>query len=170
VTSATRDSRPPRTEQLYLWGPTGIGKSYLFNVVLQPYLRIYKPLPSVNFYDEYDDDAYDLILMDEFNGASMSITDLNKFVEGYSVPLNRKGICPVHKNKNLPVVIISNNCLADHYSNFLEKNKLVAIFKALEARFTHVHMEKKIEITPFESDILVPGTPDDDVRHSSSLC
>jgi len=111
--------RKPRQKQLYLHGPPGIGKSRMISQLTQ-FLRIYSMPRDEEFYDAYDDDSYDLAVLDEFK-HSKTIQWLNGWLDGNPMPIRKKGSQGI-KKKNLPTIIISNFSLQQNYRGAIEKN------------------------------------------------
>jgi hypothetical protein len=108
-----RKNRIPRTPQLYLWGPPGIGKSRMIST-LRTYLRVYD-IPSMeDYYDMWDDAHYDLAILDEFKGQK-TIQWLNRWLDGNPFTLRKKG-SQIYKTFNVPTIIISNYALSESYN------------------------------------------------------
>ena len=142
----------PRTfkaPQMFLHGPPNMGKTSLINKLIKCGIRIYF-MPYEDFYDTYDDDCYDLIVLDEFKGQK-KIQDLNQWLDGSQFPVRRKGIAPYIKKKNLPFIIISNYCLDDCYN--VKPDRL----EPLKERVTEFWVDQFIEI-----NIAVDEDTDDD--------
>lgn len=104
--------RLPRSPQMFLWGPPGIGKSRLISQ-LSKYLRIYQIPREEEFYDEYQDEMFDLAVIDEFR-SSKRIQWLNSWLDGHMMPLRKKGRQYL-KSYAIPTIIISNWSLEDNY-------------------------------------------------------
>ncbi len=77
------------------------------------YFRVYYVPMGETFYDNYDDDDFDLIVMDEYEGQK-PITWVNSFVDGSTVTLRVKGgqVC---KRNNLPVICLCNDSPSAFY-------------------------------------------------------
>lgn len=112
--------RPYGSLDLYIYGATKMGKTSLVNW-LDDYCRIYWLPPQEDFYDEYDDDCYDLCVLDEFR-ANKTIQFLNSWCQQSVLPLKKKGITNVLKRKHLPTIILSNYSLEECYSEAVKKN------------------------------------------------
>lgn len=70
--------------------------------------------PEEDFFDLYKDEAYDLCLLDDFEGKISIQSVLCRFLQGYKgITLRRKGQPPVIKNKYLPTIITSNYDIDD---------------------------------------------------------
>ncbi len=130
--------RPDRrfgTKQLYLLGSTGLGKTSLLMTLAKHYRIFWMPMEE-DFYDTYQDELYDLIVLDDFK-AQKKIQFLNRFVQGSPEPLRIKG-GQVMKRKNLPVIVTSNYRLEDCYHNTFDRNP--GIIDTVKRRFEVVHL------------------------------
>lgn len=94
-----------KQKQLWLYGPSNVGKSSLLNK-LQEGLRVY-PIPPKEYYCGYNDELFDLAILDEY-GGSKTITFLNQWLEGAHIPLDQKNKVNYIKKKNIPTIICSN--------------------------------------------------------------
>ena len=63
-------------------------------------------MPYEDFYCDYMDGCYDVIVLDEFKGQKR-IQDLNQWTDGSHFPVKRKGLTPYVKKDNLPFIILS---------------------------------------------------------------
>lgn len=97
--------RPFRTPQLYIWGPTRMGKTSLVNQ-LRECVNTYDIPPYEDFYDFWEDDIYGLAVFDEFEGQK-TIQWMNQWLDGSRVTLRKKG-SQVRKLHNVPTIILSN--------------------------------------------------------------
>lgn len=97
--------RPFRTPQLMIIGGTMIGKTSLL-LSLERYFRPYRVPLGEDFYDAYDDDLYDFIVLDEYRHQK-TIPWLNNFIDGSPMTLRVKG-GQIDKRRNLPVIMCSN--------------------------------------------------------------
>lgn len=114
--------------QLYLHGPTGIGKTFLISK-LRTFFRVYDVCMNEDWMDDYSDDDYDLVVMEEFKGQKQ-ITWMNQFLDGQPCPIRRRGKSAYLKTKNLPVIILSNWSLERAYKNSSEE-KLAPLLRRL---------------------------------------
>jgi len=117
------------TLQLYIHGPTGCGKTHLMSQ-LRRFFRVYDVPMDEDWYDDYNDEDYDLIVLEEFRGQK-AITWMNGFIDGQVKPVRRKGVSAYLKKKNLPVIILSNYSLSGAYKNSNEE-KLAPLSRRLE--------------------------------------
>lgn len=144
--------RKKRQRQLWLWGPTGTGKTHMVDVLAKHFKCF--TVTYEGFWDGYCDD-YDFVVFEEFNGQK-KVTVMNQFVEGAPMRLPQKGVSPILKMKNLPVIVLSNSSISGVYSN-VDPLRL----QALEDRFLEVRTESGSRInlkTEFNSD----GSSDED--------
>lgn len=142
-----------KQKQLYIHGPPNVGKTGLI-LKLEQMLRVYHCPMDEEFYDEYSDSDYDIIVLDEFK-SSKKITFLNKLLEGAPMSLRKKG-AQLLKRKNLPIVICSNYTLQEAYHNVqaMEPQRI----DLLERRLEIVEVKEYIKIS-FDgiSDIIDDG-------------
>lgn len=125
-------------KHLYIVGSTGIGKSYLANL-LRDTIRVYD-IPHESWNDMYCDGTYDLMIMDEFNGQK-TITEMNLLTDGYPTPLKRRSSPPYTKRDKLPVIILSNKAPEEVYHK-AEK----ALVEAFTSRYEVCRIYHKIEV------------------------
>jgi hypothetical protein len=123
-----RGERPPRTSQLYLWGPPGTGKSRMINE-LSNYFRIYYVPTTEDFYDYYNDEDYDIAVIEEFK-AQKTIQWMNQWLDGQPMIARYKGGQRM-KFFNIPTIILSNFELSDCY-NGSTTQALNPLFSRLE--------------------------------------
>lgn len=133
--------RPLKTRQLYLFSPPNCGKTTLVQW-LSRFCRVYYMPLLEDFYDFYDDDCYDLVVIDEFRGQKQ-IQFLNQWLDGQTHSVRIKGGQRL-KARNLPTIILSNWALPTVYSGAIEKHGRDVI-GPLEARLQIVSVNKFIE-------------------------
>lgn len=136
LNTAICQERHPRSPQLYLWGPPGIGKTRLIQD-LSRYLRIYHIPRDEEFYDQWEDKSYDLAVLDEFK-SQKRIQWMNGWLDGYPLPLRMKGRQYL-KIQNIPTMVISNFPLTEMYKPSVARD-------ALEQRFTFVNITEEFTI------------------------
>jgi len=130
-------SRALGTPQLWLQGPTGCGKTTLATK-LSECARTYA-VPDEDFYDDYADSNFDLIVFEEFKHQK-TVQWMNKFIDGQVCPLRQKGRQTV-KKRNLPVIVLSNLTLREAYPNVAE-----SIFATIDRRFTQIQCQGQINV------------------------
>ncbi len=91
--------------QLWIWGGPNLGKSSLAEWLAQQ-LRVYFLPLDEGYYDMWDDEAYDLVVIDEYK-AQKKMTWLNQFLQGSTMSVAVKGSQRM-KKRNLPILILSN--------------------------------------------------------------
>lgn len=121
-------SRTLGEAQLYVHGTTGVGKTHLVQK-LRTFFRVYDVCMNEDWMDDYCDEDYDLVVMEEFKGQKQ-ITWMNQFLDGQPCPLRRRGKSAYLKTKNLPVIILSNWSLERAYKNSSEE-KLAPLLRRL---------------------------------------
>jgi len=122
--------RPHRSPQLYIWGRTEMGKTR-FAQLITTNLRVYY-YPDEDWFDSYDDDAYDIVLMNEARLTPKHDTStLLQFIEGCHMSLKRRGTCPIIKKKNLPMIFCSNyppeDLMKDHVQRCAFASRLLIV-------------------------------------------
>lgn len=142
-------SRPFRSQQLYLWGPPRTGKTSFLRL-LDTMLRIYY-MPGEGFYDQYDDDNYDLIVMDEFGPTHdlKPIQEYNKWLDGQVMALRKKGSQGL-KTRNLPFIFVSNFPPERVYHKVFGRGEL----EPFTSRLLVVEIKQMIPL-----DLIVPIAP-----------
>lgn len=138
LTRNLRQERPFKMKQLWIWGPHDMGKTSLA-IWLATQVRVYDLPNDEAFYDMWDDECYDLVIIDEFKGQK-KITWLNQFVQGSNMSIAQKGSQST-KRVNVPVIVLSNFRPADCYYNS-GIDHILTIY----ARFDVVHVTEFIRI------------------------
>jgi len=128
--------RLPRQQQLWLYGPPGIGKSRLIGQLRQR-LRVYDMPRDEEFYDSYEDGLYDLVILDEYKHQKR-IQFLNAWSDGQPLPLRQKGAQTV-KNDNLPLIICSNFSINECYRDGVGRD-------ALSSRFLQINLVSEFNL------------------------
>lgn len=105
--------RPFKQKQLWLYGPPNVGKTTMI-MKLETILRVYMLPLGEAWCDDYCDGMWDLVVLDDYKGER-SVTWMNRFCDGSTVPLSRRGRHPVTKKENVPVVVLSNFSICDCY-------------------------------------------------------
>lgn len=107
-----------KARQMFIHGPPNLGKTSLV-MNLMKHLRVYHIPSTEDFYDFYDDDDYDLAVLDEFGGQKPTYW-LNEWLQGSPMTLRVKG-GQYLKKKNIPTIILSNHPLERCYSKCNEE-------------------------------------------------
>lgn len=120
--------RQRRQDQLWIYGPKGIGKSMPFDTTVVPYKEAY----SWNYENRQDEQLQtcDFVLMDEMNGGvTLSFFKLFAQMSGTAKVTYRYGKLETFK-RNIPLVVISNVHPDDIYHNAKFEDK-----EAIKDRF-----------------------------------
>jgi hypothetical protein len=112
-----RQPRALRQKQLFVIGLPGCGKSSMI-LRLEKYLRIYYLPMHEDWYDEYEDDKYDVIVVDEFHPVK-EVTFMLKLLDGQPLYMKRKGMTALLKRQKIPIILMGNHhpstmYVADH--------------------------------------------------------
>ncbi len=100
---------------LRIEGSTGIGKTYLVQL-LSKFLRVYSVVYETHWWDQFNEDAFDIIVLDEYK-SQKKIQLLNRVADGAMVPLPRRGTRPYLLKKRVPMLILSNFTWEESYPN-----------------------------------------------------
>lgn len=125
--------------QLFLWGKTNLGKTSLL-MLLETKYRVYWCPMGEDYYDDYDDKLYDVIILDEFR-AQKKLQFMNSFVQGCPMTLRIKN-GQVMKRKNLPVIVCANYPLERCYHKVALYNP--EVMETLIRRFEVVELKRSI--------------------------
>lgn len=163
-------TRPFKQKQLYISSPPNHFKTSLINK-LETHLRIYHMPLLEDFYDFYDDDQYDLVVLDEFKGQK-TIQFLNLFLQGGIMNIRVK-CSQKMKKKNLPMIILSNYELHNVYKDAFKiaplSQRLIEINLTEPLDIDNITIETKTEFQNNSSSSIsqqewkdlftVPGSP-----------
>ena len=128
--------RPVRQQQLWLWGPTAIGKSSMI-LWLNEFHLVYDAPTDEDFFDDLSD-AHTLISFDEM-ASHHKLTTLNHLIDGSHCRVKQKGR-QFLKTKNVPVIFTSNFSPEQAYPNASRDN--TDSFRAFLARLVVIHIEQ----------------------------
>jgi len=106
----TRERKAP---QLWLFGPPNTGKTALL-IWLEEMVRVMWLTHSEQFYDQWQEDTFDVIALDEFHGQQ-KLQFLNRLLEGAPMVMPCKGGQRM-KGSPLPVIVCSNTSPTKCYS------------------------------------------------------
>lgn len=136
--------RQIKQKQLWIYGPTNMGKS-TFVMHLRKMLRIYMCDNYSNFLESFDNYKYDLIIFDEFVGCKR-IGWMNQLVDGTIQRFDQKGTSIV-KTQNLPVIVLSNFPPSVCWKNALD-NKVDSqtCLETIQSRYLLVEVKKPISL------------------------
>jgi len=146
ISSNVRQTRKFKAPQLFITGPKNLGKTSLIEW-LERYLSVYHIPQTEDFYDLYTDD-YDLVVFDEFKGQK-TIQWMNLFLQGGRMNIRKKG-SQYLKQKNLPVIILSNYPLGDCYPKARDDGRLDTLLVRLDI----VEIDSFIDFYKDRSDVI----------------
>lgn len=86
--------------------------------------------PDEDYYDDYEDNKYQLIAIDEFK-AQKTQQQLNRWLDGQEMSVKKKGF-QGYKRDNLPFIIISNYAPEDVYPKLFAFGQLGPFLSRLE--------------------------------------
>lgn len=134
---------PGRIGDKHLWvfGNTGLQKTSFFTR-LAKYYSVYWPPRDENFYNNYSDDCYDLVVFDEFRG-NKDIQFMNNFLDGSPMTLRTKG-GQVVKRRRIPTVVLSNFSISHVYRVCGDLSVVEA--EAIARRFIEVEINEPLEM------------------------
>jgi len=125
-----------KAPQLYLSSPPNYLKTSLVNA-LQQRLRVYHMPLLEDFYDFYDDDNFDLVVLDEFRGQK-TIQFLNMWTQGGLMNIRKKGSQSM-KTRNLPMIVLSNFPLDLVYKDTTK-------IETLKTRFLEITLSEPLDL------------------------
>lgn len=129
-----------RLQQLWIWGPSGVGKTFLCWQLSQMLDTYWFPLGE-DFHNLFNNNK-DLIVMDEYTG-NLKLQQMNGWCQGYTFSIRTKGGQTI-KNKNIPIIVTSNNPPEDFHQE--QRMRHPAIFDAYLSRFLVVHVTGRISL------------------------
>ncbi len=138
--------KPRKLGQKNLWimSETGMGKSRL-KEQLMSMLRVYEAPYDSHWWDDYEDDRYDLIIFDEYR-SQYPITIMNRILGSETTPLCRRGVAPVMKYDKLPVIVLSNYLPEQCYRKLNETTYGAVSVRALNRRVDVVVFPTRIDL------------------------
>lgn len=100
----------PRRKQLYLWGPTSVGKTTLIEKIMNiPYDSIYLPDVGKFMMAGFRPDVHKLILFEEFNLTYYHEDLLKRLTEGRPFGYSINGLAPRTIQFDGPIMFVSNH-------------------------------------------------------------
>lgn len=118
-------------KQLWIKTETGAGKTTLIRT-LEKIVNVWFVPNDEHFYDFYEDDSSQVMVIEEFKDNTKSITWLNAFMDGQTMNLRKKG-SQVIKYNNHPCIVLSNMEMRDCFPTVGEE-----LFKALKRRVLYI--------------------------------
>lgn len=154
--------KPFKSPNLWICAPPDHHKTSTIRT-LEEYLNVYWIPDSEDFYDTYQDDIYDLAVIDEFKGQK-TITWLNKWLEGSTFPLRKKG-AQITKMTNIPTIILSNFTIHQVF-NKTDSNDVrkITSIEALMTRITEISYPdgKLVRVIPIDIIEAVEKEPEEE--------
>lgn len=135
------NNRPFKQSQLWLWGPSDMGKTTL-RVELSKHFKAYNVCDEDKWWSGFDQ-SHEIAFFEEFNG-SKTLSQMKTFLDGSEVPLAQKGEDPIMKDKNIPVIILSNMPPEEVYAKANNEHSLS--FQALLSRLKVIHVTEFLAI------------------------
>lgn len=126
-------------KHLYIYGGTGLGKTSLADNLSQALLLYF--LPHSKWYDGFDPEVVDLLIMDEFRGQK-TIQELNQLLDG-KLQMEVKGSY-IMQRKVTPVIFFSNYPLEEVYATVAEKQP--EKLETLKRRVVEVNVKSRIQL------------------------
>jgi len=77
-------------------------------------------IPSEDWYDLYDDNDYDIAILDEFHGQK-TLQFLHSWLQPIPFSLKRRGTAPAIKKRHIPTMFLSNFSPEQAYKNVYER-------------------------------------------------
>lgn len=151
IRSNVKVDRHHRQKQLFICGPTGIGKTTLL-LQLREYLSVFMVNMAEDSYAGYEDGIYDLVVFDEFK-SQKTIQFMNSFCDGSPVWLKSKLAPALLKNDNLPVIVCSNFTPEECYPH------ADAARPAFKDRFVFANFTRSFRIEPMYAALEELGSP-----------
>jgi len=128
------------SRQLWLYGPTGVGKSFFLNS-LRSVLNVYE-IPRTDYLELFQDGRFQLSFMDEFKG-SKPLTWMNQWVDPYPMFVSKKGTGNSFLRKiSIATLILSNYSLRSP-ENYRELYGMPVI-ETLARRFAEFEVDQSI--------------------------
>lgn len=161
LSSNIRMPRVHRQRQLWISAPPSAGKTTMIMWMENEFkLSVYYWPKDEHWWDGYSDQAYDLIVLDEFR-SQKKITELNPILSGDPTPLSRRSAAPLVKRDNLPVIILSNftpeqcfhKCSEQQLAPLLDRLHVVALPDNQLLRFVREDDVPEPSIQPGDDEI-----------------
>jgi len=145
--------RPFKQSQLWLWGPSDMGKTTL-RMELSKHFKAYNVCDEDKWWSGFDQ-SHEIAFFEEFNG-SKTLSQMKTFLDGSEIPLAQKGEDPITKDKNIPVIILSNMPPEEVYSKANNEHPLS--FQALLSRLKVIHVTEFLAIPWNRPEVQRPPT------------
>jgi len=132
-----KKERTFKQPQLWIWSRRpNAGKTSLA-MKLAEFVRIYWVPNSEQWLNDYEDDLYDVVVLDEYKGH-WTVSMINKFAEGSPMAIPVKCAAGQHlKKHNVPMIVLSNYPIMEAYPN-VSQDRLATV----QARFLEVEVQE----------------------------
>lgn len=133
VNSSICQVRPPRSKQLWIFGPPRCAKSSFVYSLARAYDLSYYLYPKdEDYHNLYNNGSFHFSFIDELR-HQVQATSINQWADGHPYVLKRKLDGPVTKTFNLPLIVTSNYSPQGCYPQLYADNN--PTFSALLDRF-----------------------------------
>lgn len=126
---------------MWISGPTGFGKSHFLMELIKRGIRTYVMPLDEDFYDDYYDEEFDLIVLEEYR-SQKTIQFLNRIADGLPQTLRKKG-SQYLKKKKLPILVLSNYIPSTSYHKSARD-----IVATIERRFEVINLIERLDMFP----------------------
>jgi len=142
--------RPIKTPNLWIVSPSGKGKSTLVQF-LSHFFRVMFMFPSQGkYFFPRDINEYQFIVLDEYN-AQFTFSDFKRITDGSPVMVDVKNGQQFLKDKNIPIIILTNHAPSEIYHNIFDRDEDAA--NQLESRFRVIYLNQMIKLF-LENDLI----------------
>lgn len=100
------------SKQLYIYGPSGTGKTYTLSLLLKElgFFRIYMPVPGQFFFGDFSASAYDCVMFEEFDFDlfQRNFSQIKRLLNGERFSVDVKGSRQRILAVRCPIFFVSN--------------------------------------------------------------
>lgn len=137
-------------------GPPGVGKSHFPDCHYgeEKTYHLSKAMWDSGYWEGYDAQEHDVIVLDGFNGAWMKFTELENFLDGYPIRVNQKygGMWARYR----VIVLTSNEKPQQWYGTLFSTKK--DLYQAIKRRVTNYMWMDKPYVCHHRPAVKTPGT------------
>ena len=132
-----------KSPQLYVHGPSGVGKTTMIEMVLKPYTKHrFSPMRGKDnrfTWSAFDPQQHNHVFIDEFKREQFNDTDLNLLLSGECLVTDKKFKNQQDVYMKVPIIICSNYPPEDTMPGFLERLYVVKVEKQGKKIFSLAH-------------------------------